>query len=198
MPDENAGSRIHLGRIPLKKILNKMKSVMEIYIKVPKDDGLEQFLSCWLMFDSPLLHFQKAFESEMFLNLSLHTMPKENILYEDTYIYYGVLDDNRKRLSSCPFGKDFPIIASIERTCKEYASYANLSVHVAPSWTSDYKCGGRYLLISSPRREYSGYVLHISHPEGERIWYKYVRNIVSYAIDEDLADRCSFTYDDDC
>ena len=182
-----------------------MKSVMEIYIKIPTDETVEQFLSCYLNFKSPLKYFQKAFESNTFnfeTENMIHSM-SSNLVCNEAYTYYGISNSSKRCLSSCPFenveDNSAPIIASIDRIAKGCSSMINLNLLVAPIWSDlpSTAYGGKYLLVSSPRREYSGYVIHIRHPKDNHIWYIYVKDIISYAIKDGLTKECVFIYDDD-
>ncbi len=178
----------------MEKLLSLMDSISDAYLKISEDE-IEPFLQFYLDFKSPLKNLQLAYDSSKKAYEASNTVYKGNCSCTDYYEYYGITD--KQTYMECPFETKYhpPVIAKIERIRIGYESYINLTATIAPIWT-DMDYSGKYLLISTKKREYSGYVLHLRHPEKEPMWYGYLSNIISYTIEKQNTYSCKFVYNE--
>ena len=178
----------------MQNILDSMKSVSRIFIKI-KEEEIEPFLTCYLNFVNPLKNFQSAVDSRCFCWESVNKSIK-NLQFRDDYTYYGE-NSNILMEDSCPFktGSDLQVIAIIQRRLvNTHMSHADLVVSIAPVWLETNEHSSRYLLVNQSRRKYLEYVVHIRRSPSECIWYRYVKNIIDYAVETDIVSSCKFIY----
>lgn len=179
----------------MEKFLSLMKSISDAYLKISEDE-IEPFLQCYLDFKSPLKNLQLAYDSSKKAYEASNTVNKGDCSCTDYYEYYGITD--KQTYMECPFAMKYhpPVIAKIERIRNGYGSCVNLTVTIAPIWTDIDDYSEKYLLISTKKRKYSGYVLHLRHPEKEPMWYEYLSNIISYTIEKKNTYSCKFVYNE--
>ena len=180
----------------MRKLLNFMKTIYDVYMKISENE-VAPFLQCYLEFKNPLNNIQYAYEATTSYFENSNRINQGKFDCTESYTYYG-LKNGQTCMTNSPFETrhPLPIILTIERIGNKIPWYANLSIKFAPIWTDDETFTERYLLVSSSKRKYNGYMMHITHPtpNTDQIWCKYLNSIISYVNENQAVDSCRFVY----